>query len=172
MSINDWKKLKRVLQFIYGTLDDSRILSIRNFAVISVYVTASNASHVDARGHSPGCIVMGDDGVHTGSNTQTHNSKSSTETEFIGTSEYFPYALWLIHIVREQDYEAKSKRILQNNENTIKLLKNGGTSAGQQSRHINIAQGYKHRMSINDWKNLTRVLQFIYGRSLTLTRMK
>lgn len=93
---------------------------------------------MDARGHTGGCVVMGDGVMHSSSRKQKINSKSSTETELIGASEYLPYALWLIHFFREQGYEIRTKKILQDNESTMKLLKNGRNSAGQQSRHISI----------------------------------
>ena len=134
----DKRKLKRLLQYIYGTLEMPRILSIRNFSEMSIYVDASHAPHVDGRGQTGGCVVMGQGVLHSTSTRQQINTKSSTETELVGASEYLPYALWLIHFFRAQGYEIEKKTILQDNESTIKLLKNGRNSAGKQSRHISI----------------------------------
>ena len=56
----DWIKLHRLLQYIHGTIDKPRFLSIRNFSEMSIYVDASHASHMNAREHKGGCVVMGD----------------------------------------------------------------------------------------------------------------
>ena len=53
----DMRKLKQLLQYIYVTLDMSRLLSIRSFSGMSIYVDASHASHNNARGPTGGCIV-------------------------------------------------------------------------------------------------------------------
>ena len=44
----DMRKLKRLLQYIYGMLDMSRLLSIRSFSELSIYVDATHALHNDA----------------------------------------------------------------------------------------------------------------------------
>ena len=56
----------------------------------------------------------------------------------MGAIEYLPYELWLIHFFRAQGYEIKKNIFHQDNESTIKLLKNGRNSASKQSGHINI----------------------------------
>ena len=93
----DMRKLKRLLQYIYGTLDISRILSIRSFSEMSIYVDASHASHNDARGQTGGFIVMGGGVIHSSRTKQKINTKSSTKTALVSASEYIQYALWLIH---------------------------------------------------------------------------
>ena len=105
---------------------------------MDIYVDASHACHEDMRGQTGGCIVMGKGVVHARSSKQTINSKSSTETELIGGSDYLPYALWHIYFLRSQGYEIDCKILYQDNESTIKLLNNGKQSSGKQTRHIDI----------------------------------
>ena len=66
------------------------------------------------------------------------NTKSSTETELVGASDYLPYALWFLYFMQEQGFSVKRKILLKDNQSTVKLLKNGKSSAGKQLRHINI----------------------------------
>ena len=81
---------------------------------------------------------MGKGVIHARSSKQTLNSKSSTETELIGGSDYLPYALWHIYFLKSQGYEVECKMLYQDNESTIKLLKNGKQSSRKQTRHIDI----------------------------------
>ena len=134
----DWGKLRRLLQYINGTLDLKRILSLKSFSEMAIYVDASHAPNEDFKGQTGGCIVMGDGVLHANSTKQKINTKSSTETELVGTSDYIPYALWFLYFMQEQGYTVDKKICYQDNQSTIKLLKNGKKSAGKQSRHIAI----------------------------------
>jgi hypothetical protein len=51
--------------------------------------------------------------------------KSSTEAELVGVSEYIPYNIWLLMFLKEQGYEIKENILYQDNQNTIRMLKNG-----------------------------------------------
>jgi hypothetical protein len=44
--------------------------------------------------------------------------------------------LWTKHFLEEQGYKIKSRILLQDNESSIRLEKNGYKSVGQRSRHI------------------------------------
>ena len=134
----DWGKLKRLLQYIHGTLDMKRKLSIKNFSEMLIYIDASHAPNDDAKGQTGGCISMGTGILHGNSTKQKLNTKSSTETELVGASDYLPYALWFLYFIQEQGFDVRKKVLLQDNQSTVKLLKNGKVSAGKQSRHINI----------------------------------
>jgi len=39
----DWLKLKRLLQYVYGTLDMQRVVSLENFSTMNIYVDAAHA---------------------------------------------------------------------------------------------------------------------------------
>ena len=79
---------------------------------------------------------MGIGVIHSRSTKQKINTKSSCETELVGTSNYLPYAIWLMYFLNAQGYHVKKKILYQDNQSTIKLLKNGRKSAGKQSKHI------------------------------------
>jgi hypothetical protein len=66
------------------------------------------------------------------------NTKSSTEAEFVGASDYLPHLIWVKNFLEAQGYTITENIFEQDNESAIKLEKNGRTSAGPKSRHIAI----------------------------------
>ena len=103
-----------------------------------MFVDASHGVHHDFRGHTGGCVSMGSGLVHSRSSKQTLNTKSSTETELVGGSDFLPYAIWLVYFFEAQGYSLKKRIFHQDNQSTIKMLNNGKKSAGKNSRHVNI----------------------------------
>ena len=94
-TVQDWRKIKHLLQYINGTFgfpriflanlhllfydalpepsEDGvypRILPLQSFAEMLIYVDASHASHDDARGQTGGCITMGTGVIHSRSSKQ------------------------------------------------------------------------------------------------------
>jgi len=105
---------------------------------MEIYTDASHATHLDMRGHTGGCVVMGDGVLHCRSSKQRLNAKSSTETELVGGSDYLPYPVWLLYFYESQGYRIAKKIVYQDNQSTMKFLMNGRKSCGKQSRHENI----------------------------------
>ena len=95
------------------------------------------ATHPDMKSHTGECLVAKDGVLHSRSTKQKLNSKSSTEAELIGVSEYLPYPLWILHFLKYQGYMITTVNLKQDNQSTIKMLKSGIRSAGAKSRHIN-----------------------------------
>jgi len=69
---------------------------------------------------------------------QKLNTKSSTEAETIGASDYLPHTVWTMNFMAAQGYKNMESVFYQDNESAIRLERNGRASAGQKSRHINI----------------------------------
>ena len=132
----DWLKLKRLLQYVYGTLDMQRVVSLKNFSTMNIYVDAAHAVHQDRKSQTGGCIQMGTGVIHSRSSKQSINTKSSTESELVGASDYLPYAVWMLYFFQEQGYEINKKNFKQDNQSTIKILVNGKKSCGKHSRHV------------------------------------
>jgi len=122
-SLQDWLKLRRVLQYVHGTKDLKRVVSIDNFGRIDIFVVdASHGAHTDYPGQTGGCMKMGSGILHGRSSKQNLNSKSSTESELIGVSDYPPYSIWMLNFYKEQGYEIGKVVLQQDNESTIKIL--------------------------------------------------
>jgi hypothetical protein len=89
----DWLKLKRVLEYLRGTLDDFLTLSADNIGMMKTWVDASYAVHRDMKSHTGGVVSFGIGAVMSKSSKQKLNVKSSTEAELVGASDYLPYPI-------------------------------------------------------------------------------
>jgi hypothetical protein len=135
---DDWKKLKRLLEYLNDTIDMPLTLSIDNLSVIKTWVDASYAIHPDMRSHTGGTIMMGKGALCAKSITQKLNSKSSTEAEVIAASDFLSQTIWTRYFIESQGYAVGSNDYYQDNMSAMLLETNGRASAGQRSRHINI----------------------------------
>ena len=66
------------------------------------------------------------------------NTKSSTESELVGVSEYLPYNVWFCNFMGEQGYQIKENILYQDNKSAILMEINGHNLCTGNSRHINI----------------------------------
>jgi len=127
-----------MLQYVSGTLKIARIISIEDFDDMHIFIDAAHGTHRDMRGQTGGCVRFGLGVVNCRSNKQNLNSKSSTETELIGNSDYLPYPIWLVYFMGHRGYDVKRKLLHQDNQSMIGMLKNGKKSCGKQSRNLNL----------------------------------
>jgi hypothetical protein len=86
--------------------------------------------------------VVWDRGLICKSTKKKLNTKSSTEAEVVGASDYLPNTTWVKMFLEAQGYKMQENFFEQDNESTIKLETNGRSSAGPKSRHINIQYFY------------------------------
>ena len=64
--------------------------------ILRTWVDASYGGvHSDRRGHTDGFSSIGTGILHYKTSTQRLNTKSSTETEVVGVSNYLPHTVWL-----------------------------------------------------------------------------
>ena len=134
----DWEKLKRCLGFIKGTINDKRIIGASSLRDLHVWIDASHAVHENMRGHTGGTMSMGTGTLHNKSSKQKLNTRSTTESELVGLSEYLPYDLWQFNFFKEQGYDIRNNIIYQDNQSTIKMAINGRNSCTGNSRHVDI----------------------------------
>ena len=133
----DWAKLKRAMAFMKQTIDDVRIIGADSLEKLLVWIDGSHAVHKNMRGHTGGSMSYGIGQVHSRAGIQKANTKSSTETEVVATSEYIPYPMHMANFMKEQGYPVKIK-LYQDNQSAIKMEKNGRNSCTGNSRHIKI----------------------------------
>jgi hypothetical protein len=137
-TIEDQAKLKRVLEYIYGTMDLTHTLGADDLSAFRTWVDASYAIHPDMKSHTGGVTSFGTGGLLCKSSKQKLNTKSSTEAELVGASDYLPNTLWMKMFMEAQGYPISQCIFEQDNESAIRLEKNGRSSCGPKSRHINI----------------------------------
>ncbi len=129
-------KLKRVLEYINGTMEMEYTVSADSLTKIRAWMDASYAVHPDMRSHTGGIMPLGTGGFVPKSNKQKLNTKSSTEAELVGASDYLPNLLWAKMFVEAQGYVMGGGILEQDNESAIKLEKNEKASTGPKYRHI------------------------------------
>lgn len=101
---DDWKKLRRLLQYVYGTIDMVLTLSAEELNILRMWVDASYAVHPDMRSHTGSCMSLGLGLVYSKSGKQTINAKSSTKGEVIGISDRLPQSIWAKYFLTAQGY--------------------------------------------------------------------
>ena len=135
---DDWKKLRRVLQYLKGTLDDELTLGADDMPLLKSWIDASYAVHHDMKSHTGGVVSLGRGAIMCKSTKQKLNTKSSTEAEVVGASDFLPSTIWARYFLEAQGYELQPSTFYQDNQSAMKLEVNGRKSCGQKSRHIDI----------------------------------
>jgi hypothetical protein len=134
----DWSKLKRLLRYLNDTLSLSATLGANGMTKMMTWVDAAYAVHPDMKSHTGGCVSLGRGVIMPKSTKQKLNTKSSTEAELVGASDYLPSTIWAKNFLEAQGYDILENVFYQDNQSAMRLEKNGRASAGQKSRHINI----------------------------------
>ena len=106
---------------------------------LNSWVDASYGVHPDMKSHTGGVMSLGRGVFACKSSKQKLNtSKSSTEAELVGASDYLPNTVWAKNFLEAQGHKLGANTFNQDNQSAIKLEVNGRASAGQKSRHIDI----------------------------------
>ena len=154
-SMGDYLKLVRLLRYLYGTSNQSLVLSMNDAideqTTLHVYIDAAYGVHQDLKSHSGMVITLGEGAILTMSTKQKCISKSSTEAELIAVTDLLPEAFHLKKII--ETITGKKVRIIlyQDNMATISMIKNG--AGGGRSKHIKIRFGWlKERLDDGDFE--------------------
>ena len=67
---------------------------------------------------------------------QKLNTKSSTEGEIVGVSDYLPNIIWARMFLEAQGYTLKENILHQDNMSAIQIERNGKRSSGKQTKHM------------------------------------
>ena len=134
----DWLKLKRLLQYLNRTLDDVLTIGADSLTRLMTWVDAAYGVHRDMKSHTGGAMSLGRGAIMCKSSKQKLNTKSSTEAELVGASDYLPNTIWAKMFLEAQGYKVQENLFLQDNQSAMKLEVNGRASCGQKSRHIDI----------------------------------
>ena len=135
---DDYKKLKRMLQFIRATKEDYLTLSAASLHNVRWWVDASYAVHPDMKSHTGGALSLGTGVIYGTSKSQKLNVKSSTEAEIVGTDDVMPQILWTLYFLEAQGYKIDNNVLYQDNKSSILLETNGRGSSGKRTRHIDV----------------------------------
>ena len=133
---DDWKKLRRVLQYLRGTIDLKLTLGADNILKSKTWVDVSYGVHEDCRSHTGGAMSWGWGVLLTKCQKQKLNTKSSTEGEIVGVSDYLPNVIWTRMFLAEQGYILEENIVYQDNMSSMKIVMNGKRSSGQKTKHM------------------------------------
>ena len=96
---------------------------MKNTGYLQTWIDASYTTHHDMRGHTGGINSMGKGTVIHGCSKQKINTKSSTESEIVGVSDFLTYTMWALYFLKEQGYALKRNIVYQDNTSAIIFLK-------------------------------------------------
>jgi hypothetical protein len=134
---DDWHKFKRLMCWIKKTKTDVRIIGADDLLNMIVMIDSAHAVHNDMRGHTGGVTSFGTGIVDQKSSKQKMNTRSSTETEHVGTSEYLPKPVFFELFMGAQGYKPHTI-LAKDNESEIRMLVNGKASCTSNSKHVAI----------------------------------
>ena len=134
---DDWEKLAHLMRYIRGTKDLPLTLSANGDGVLRWMIDGSHGVHPNLRGHTGGGLTMGRGYPIAQSGKQKLNTRSSTESELVGVDDLMPEVLWSRLFLEGQGYGVKDNLIYQDNQAAILLEKNGKSSSGKRTKHIN-----------------------------------
>ena len=99
--------------------------------IMETYVDASYAVHHDMRGHTGGVLTLGRGIVQGEASKQKLNTKSLTESEVVGASDYIPWTVWAKRFLGEQGYTLGRNIVYQDNISAMQMESNGMKSCGE-----------------------------------------
>ena len=143
-TVDDKKKLNRILDYLKDTIDDVRTIGADSLEKLYMWIDSSYAVHPNMRSHTEGAMSFGRGIIHEKSSKQKLNTKISTEAELVAVSDYLPYHIWMINFLKYQDYNIKEKMLYQDNQSAIKMEVNGSNSCTGNSHHINVRYIFVH----------------------------
>ena len=79
-----------------------RIAGADNLTMMKTWVDAAYAVHHDMKSHTGGVMSFGTGVLNGKSAKQKLNTKSSTEAELVGASDYMPWTIWTKRFMRYQ----------------------------------------------------------------------
>jgi hypothetical protein len=136
---DDIGKLNRLLRYLRHSRGRGIRLCPGSRGVrVRAYIDAAYGVHVDGKSHSGSAIMIGDNGLcYVKSGKQSIVVKSSTEAEFVGTSDSMNQAFHVRNFIIAQGHPDSPVEILQDNLSCMALLgKSKPTSL--RTRHIQI----------------------------------
>jgi hypothetical protein len=134
--VDDWKKLKHLMDYLRATKDLPLILGADNTGVMEWFVDASFAVHPNMRGHTGGGLTLGRGFPIVNSTKQKLNTRSSTESELVGVDDMMPTIFWARYFLKAQGYDVADNILYQDNQSAILWERNGKASSSKRTKHI------------------------------------
>ena len=134
-TVEDEKKLDRILSYLLFSRDDKFILRIGDHLQLNAYVDSSFGIYNDGKSVTGVAIMLGKATIYIKSGKQKIVTRSSTESELVGISDALSQVLWTREYLIAAGLDVGPAMIYQDNQSTI-WLANKGRSTSERSRHI------------------------------------
>lgn len=133
------KKLSGVVKHLRADPHLALTLEADDAHAVKWWVDASFAAHTDMKSHTGATMSIGKGSQHLTSTRQKLNAKSSTEAELVGASDVVPMVSWTrCFLLQAQGHKVNDTTMHQDNQGAMLLEKNGRSSSGKRTRHVNI----------------------------------
>jgi hypothetical protein len=134
--IDDWRKLSHLMEYQSVNRLCPLIMSADRSGVLMWYVDASFAVHPNMHSHTGGGLTMGRGLPIVSSTKQKLNTRSSTKSDLVGVDDMMPIVVWSQYFLMAQGYGVTQNLLLQDNQSSILLERNGRASSGKQTRTL------------------------------------
>ena len=134
---DDWRKLKRVLQYLRGTINMKLTLGADDILKAKYWVDVSYGTHDDCKSYAGVAMSWGWGVLLTKFQKQKLNTKSSVEGEISGLGDYLPNVIWARRFLEGQGYILNENIVYQDYMSAMKLATNGKQSSGLKTKHMN-----------------------------------
>ena len=119
------------------TLKLKLTLSAESLFLIIQWMDAFYGVHQYMKCHTGSLLSLGRGVILLKSTKQKIKSKNSTVADLVVTSKVLPQILWIRYFLEDQRVQVKECTLYQDNTSAIQIEKNGKTSSGQRTRHMN-----------------------------------
>ena len=136
--VDDREKLRRILRFFHCNLKEKRCLGATSLDEIFTWVDASYLVHHVMKSQNGGVMSMGLGVTHCVLSKKKFITKSSTEAELVGASDYLPHNIWYVMFMHHQGYLKNYNKFFQDNQSPMRMEVNGRNYFTGNLRHINI----------------------------------
>jgi hypothetical protein len=141
-TVQDWRKLRKLVSFIAGTKDKGLVLQPKGIWVEAWADAAYGIHQADRRSHSGTIVSIGGAPIYFSSKRQGLTAKSAAEAEIICVSDAATMITWAQHFLALQGYgQLPAARLWEDSASTIFNLKRGAPTA-LGSRHYEIRYFY------------------------------
>jgi hypothetical protein len=138
--IDDLSKLRRLLMYIRHTATRGLCLEPGHMGLrVRQLIDVAYGVHIDGRSHTGSATILGNSALIDAVSSKQHIvTKSSTESELVGTSDKAGDGLHVRKFLIGQGYkETPALELLQDNMGSMALIKKG-RPASQRTRHMDI----------------------------------
>jgi len=80
--------------YLNHTVDEFLVMGTDSLSIIKTWADAAYRVHDDMRSHTGGMMLLGRGTIMSKSTKQRLNTKSSTEAELVGATDYLPNTIW------------------------------------------------------------------------------